>query len=103
MGTPSGQRQSEAYNKVIEVQSARADVRLHVSRARCLCSLRFLVYVCLCVLQVATIKFAMLDQMKNPPMWAKDIVRSHFCLVRDTRVHCAGAERRRSISARRVD
>lgn len=34
------------------------------------------------VIEVGTIKFAMIDQMKKPPDWAKDIVRSHFCLHR---------------------
>lgn len=35
------------------------------------------------VIEVATIKYAMLDMMKRPPTWAREIVATHFCLHRE--------------------
>jgi len=35
------------------------------------------------VIEVATIKYAMIEMMRRPPSWARDLVRSHFCLHRD--------------------
>jgi len=34
------------------------------------------------VIEVATVRYAMIDMMKNPPDWAKEIVANHFCLHR---------------------
>jgi hypothetical protein len=43
------------------------------------------------VIEVATIRFAMIDMMKNPPDWARDIIRNHFTLHRDNIMHqCRG-------------
>jgi hypothetical protein len=63
------------------LQCAPAD-RLLLVLFLCLSLSPFLL-VAVSVIEVGTVKFAMIGMMKSPPSWAVDIARTHFCLHRN--------------------